>query len=108
MPKTSWPSSLHSSSVPAGRIVPAPGKLSRSTILTGGDWQASVCSSSGVSSQKAISVPAGNVTSAKACHSGAVGLVFEKGALPNLSSCNVNGGGTFSWLLDFDLTSGLL
>jgi hypothetical protein len=36
----------------------------------------------------------------------AIKLIFEKTALVNLPNCNLNGGGTWSWLLDFDLMAG--
>jgi hypothetical protein len=39
---------------------------------------------------------------------GLVKGVVQNGVTMNLASCNLNGGGTFSWLLQFDTASGML
>ena len=43
-----------------------------------------------------------------ALKAGAVKLIVDKGVYENLSDCNVNGNGTFSWLLEFDRTNNKL
>jgi hypothetical protein len=48
------------------------------------------------------------LTAPPALTKGLVKGVVQNGVTMNLASCNLNGGGTFSWLLQFDTTSGKL
>ncbi len=48
------------------------------------------------------------LTAPPALTKGLVKGVVQNGVTMNLASCNLNGGGTFSWLLQFDTATGML
>lgn len=62
------------------------------------------------SAAKAFTLRMANLTltAPPALTKGLVKGVVQNGVTMNLASCNLNGGGTFSWLLQFDTATGML